>query len=498
MTIMVQSDYIHYIYNSYNGGASLYSSITDAKEEVAKYFLANVTKASSGGKVSPTEEQMKNLLDQMSSGKVIGDVLVESLNEIGFDSEGKSNIATGSNVFFNVESFEPPDIPDEAVRLLNQINTALNGIIATMKECNQFVIISQLKRLQNGQFVKGANVSGLFDSQMLSLASYDLEGAAAKLQENMALLENGESLSAKDLKSILASVRGSFNKIGGTLYEAVAVQAGNVAGKKIKERFAAANREIASMPNVKLIPDMRFTSSGAEKINGKSQKSDIIMTYNEGGVTFQLGGSIKLQQKTDVVKGKALPKISNLHSGLSIGDMIEEYSKISGFSLSELEHFEAGIGALKVRSGNKLVKFTQAQSSGGYSNLSTAWENLKEASKYAGFLRAISGSGANTGLSTLKNDTAAIIVVNNQVYSIYNILQSIVMDFDKYAKITGPGWTNSKFSTWHQKILASQSKPAEEGGPNYAETRSENIKGWIQQLYNLKVNISLNFAGLGI
>ena len=263
----------------------------------------------------------------------------------------------------------------------------------------------------------------------------------------MARLSNGNYSSIKDLQSILASVRGSFNKIGGTLYEAVVQQAGNVAGKKIQEEFVKAHRQMGQSAMMKIVPDFRLTSSGTEKIEGKSQKSDIIMTYSQNGVVFHLGGSIKLQQKKDVVKGKAAPKIGNLHSGLSLGDMLEEYSKISGFSLSELERLEAGLGALKVRSGNKLIKFTQTNSTGGYQNLATSWEQLKEASKYAGFLRAISGSGKETQLKTLKNDVAAVIIVNNQVYSIYDILQKIIEDFDAHAKITGPGWTNSKFST---------------------------------------------------
>lgn len=368
MTIAVQSDYIHYIYT---GNASLYSSIVDAKDKIAEYFLSNVV-AASAGTASPTADQMKNLLDQLSSGKIIGNTLVEALNEVGFDSAGRSNIATGSSAFFDSFSGGVPEIPDAAVDLLDQINIALNGIIATMKDCNQWIIVEQLKQLKGGQFVKGAKVSGLFDSQMLSLADYELESAAVRLQENMAKLQSGENMSVKDLQSIISSVRGSFNKIGGTLYEAVVVQAGNVAGEKAKEEFVKANREIAEMPDVRIIPDVHFSSSGAEKINGKSQKSDIIMTYSAGGITFQIGGSVKLQQKKDVIQGKAMPKIANLHSGLSLGDMIAEYSKISGFSLSELQNLEAGLGALKVRSGNKLVKFTQANSTGGYGNLSEA------------------------------------------------------------------------------------------------------------------------------
>ena len=136
ISILVQSDYIHYVYNSYNGGTSLYSSLPEAKEKVAEHFLSNVAKSVTTQGKTPNEKQIEHLLKEISSGGSIGGPLVEQLNNISFDA-GQSKIATGSSVFFDSISNKAPDIPDEAAHLLDEINIALNNIISTMRQANQ-------------------------------------------------------------------------------------------------------------------------------------------------------------------------------------------------------------------------------------------------------------------------------------------------------------------------------------------------------------------------
>lgn len=500
MSLAVQSTYIHYIYNNFDGsGYNYHADIGRIKQEILTRFLSNARKNITG---SVDDKTLIRLLKEISGGGQIGARLMDELNAQNWQEcwepsgAPKSLMQTG-----NAETIK---IPSEAEDLVRDVQIALNGIVQAMGQAEQYIVIKEMSKMLDGTPVSVAmpnvKADGVFSVPQISLADVECVTAMTKLKENLILLQNngGTILGQETLESIMRSIRGCFNTLGGRLYEVVPMHALNIIGKQMEDQIQSTNRQINQLSGLVAYQNFRSQATGSGKIAGSDIKPDISLIYNENGVIYRFGGSVKLAQNRDTIKGEQ-PKIKNLHSGLTLGQMFQDYFSIIGDSLNNLEWFEAGLGALRIySSANSTIPFNQNNSSGAYSTLSSSWDNLKEASKYAGFLRALTGSGAISGnLGSLFADNAAFMVVNNKVYSMYSILEQIANNFDKYASISGAGWGNaSSFSAWHKKILASQQKKALDGGPDYAETRSQAISQYIQELYNTSIKIDLNFAGL--
>lgn len=106
-------------------------------------------------------------------------------------------------------------------------------------------------------------------------------------------------------------------------------------------------------------------------------------------------------------------------------------------------------------------------------------------------LYALSGSGNNFQKNgdTFK-DTASILIINNRIYSVYDVLKAITNGLDKFMHVTeGPGFQGYRSYIVSQIREKSLSYHTQE---EYNK-RSNDTIALIQKLYDKKVRMSLNF-----
>ena len=316
--------------------------------------------------------------------------------------------------------------------------------------------------------------------------------------EKLRILDNlagGGTVTGLDLASIGASVRGSFSKIGGHMYEAVVVQAINCADCAAEEAFLEANNKIRKgMPPGSSLNDssLRAAYTATSKtLNGQDLKGDISMVYTRNGISYNISGSLKLNQQKNTLKGKSL-KISNVQGGFTLGEYIRQGFLVSGNSVASMQWYEAALGAVKI---NK----TKFSGSSQYTEARESWKEMIQYSKYAAALRMLTGHGGavQTKTNGFVFDFASVFVINNRVYSGYSIMKELVLSFDKHAKMTGV--SASSFSTTRGMITRKFNSYEWEKGKTpkeLGEKRSADTIEIIKKLYKKRVTMSLNFAGM--
>lgn len=518
MTIAVQSNYIHYFYEHYNGPKNHMPSLEQAKQQIKKGWLARVKAAQIDiNAKNISDDQLIQLLNDISSNGPIGSAMIGALSNIQWDesrtfTEGeglKGSISTGNADVIGLHA-EAPSISKQAQAIISDINAGLQGIIDVMQWAQQPLLVAQLRKVRNGESIntvpglKNAKINnGKFSKHDLTAAMMDLEKAMTDLSDNINRLkkwsEDGGSAD-KTLEAIVKSVRGSFNTMGGQFYEVAVKHAANVAGEELRDQLKTVYNLIGKNYPARVGSDLDAIWSGNQKLEGGDIKPDIQLSFSKNNVTFSFGGSIKLAQNAQYAQGKAFQ--IQLQGSPSLGEGLEQYMNLAGYSANSLQWFEAGLGALKLYSGKKAINFNLKNSNGAYQDLIQQWQDLMEMSKKALFIRALSGSGDMLKESgKILTDTASFLVINNTVYSMYDIICHFLDDTWKGVNLkvdTAPA--SIAFAKRKSQISRSLQKKAEESGPKYAQTRSEVTKGYItnlyQDLYKIKIAISLAFNGL--
>ena len=240
---------------------------------------------------------------------------------------------------------------------------------------------------------------------------------------------------------------------------------------------------------------------------GCVQKNDIEMVYTKNGVTYSIGGTIKLRQGEKDLNGKGW--IKNIHSGLTLGRLVELTLENTGQSQLG-QYYAACLGAIKTTQSNR-SRFFDTRSSDYMQGL-LSWENMKQAATLSGIALGLSGSG-NYG------DFSGILIYNNIIYSIYDLLlkefimkksydlleKALYYDKNGVANIAGsitPSilFTAEKFNSTHKRILDASktlNKQIKNNGLPFVIGQRQAITAKeIQSLWNTKVEINFNLAKL--
>lgn len=490
--LVVQSPYIHYHFeNNWNKIPTMFSP-EEAKQKVLNTFLqrfqnsVNFNKANLNKK-NITKQQALTFLKQISHNGSIGGILEQELSSQHFiDNAMGENInlvTTGAGI--NVPNkILAAKIPEEAVRILDIVNTKINMIISVFSKYGEKLLISQLINLQNGQPIPKElsylNNQG-FSRQLLSLYDIASEELIQSLQDNIqdiAAIGIGQKTSTKvDFISLVTNIRGAFNNIGGFLNEeAISFFFNSVSVTGAKDISEKINSVIKSTPHAKLI-ELNKSEFVNDRISGKDVKNDITVDFTKDKVVFHLGGSIKNSQSTKSLKGNVT--IKNVHSGFSLGDLITESYTLAGKDISEVGGYEAAIGAV--------FNSPLAGSSNNNSYI-TMWNSLKEYGKYAAALRMLTGSGDFNA-----NDFSSLFIVNDKIYSMYQILENLTKNFDLYTGSMRKALDDANIKDLYSKNRkAVRAKAAK--GPQMKEWRSETTKRYIQDFYNKKIQMDLNLT----
>ena len=500
----VVSSYIHYHYWNYNGSKGMLDP-NQIREQVKNKFLQNfaIQQKEKYGTTFSSESQIKQLLRDMSSNGVIGQKLVDEIEKLNWQ-DGISKVQTGtgfSDLKVDKDS-GPVKIPEKAAEILKIANEKINGLIEVLKDSKQYILLNDLKQALSGTAVddlfQGLDVTvpdGEITFDMLSASDIQVQKSLDSIAEKLNLVSAGGEMSAKDFNSFLTSLTSVFSSVGGLMYEPVVNQAANIVKYKMDQVIDNTNAEMAS-PITRIISS---THTGTAKIDSKDVKPDIVLTASINGVIVDFGGSIKLRQSKEVLNTKKLPKIDLVSEGWTLGRMLEEGHKFAG-AMNLFPYYEAGFGAIyggKESDGffkptnSKAYSDNKGWETSAYSALSDAWEKAKEGSKYVMALHVLSGSGSSFQKNgAIFRDTASILIINNKIYSVYDILKVITNGLDKFMHVTeGPGFQG------YRSYIVSQIREDSLKYHTWEEyyKRSNDTIDLIQKLYDKKIRMSLNF-----
>lgn len=505
MTLAAQSEYIHYHFENYKGEKPSAFSVEEAKQKIVSSFLDRFrAQQSSKAAKNASDDDIIALLKDFTSEGQIGKALVNRLNVLAFvpDEQGNydvlSKISTGAGVGAGIKGLT---IPDAATKMAEKVESYLDSMIQVLGHSQLDLLKVQLMAVKTGGTIpsslKDVKIEGSFSLQELSLSDLEVSKAAANLQEKLSLLRSlskDSSASSLSMESIAKSIAGSFSAIGGKMFEPVAEHAFNCGDVAFWEELVNANDNIkAHLPPGSFLIDgeLRSKYTGSQKtLSGQDIKNDITMTYNKNGIEYTIGGSLKLNQQQKTLQGKSL-RISNLHSGFTLSGLAEEAFRVSGQSINAMQWYEAGLGAIKLGK-------TTFTGTGEYKTVSSSWHQMLEYGRYAAALRMLTGAGKTVSLQGNSEifDFSSIFVINNRIFSGYDVIKALVSDFKKYANMTGLG--SRAFGDTRRQITNSFKtlKMSGQTLEDAKEERSDAAKEYITSFYKKKVTMSLNFIGI--
>ena len=488
------SAYIHYHIESFDG-SSRYG------EEVPDYKWLNITEAKNKMMQTFKDISLQKLQYYNPQAGIDGKDLDNFLEELGgkngqvgsnllsilqntnwlFDSNGANKMPTGAGFKNESESDEDPHIPDYAANVLREVNTRIQAIINIMSQCGEAAIVCQLQSVLNGGSVDPKVLDKLngyrFSKASLNFANEKVTSAMEVLQENLAALNslsqgNGYSDGDKLYGSLISSIRGCFNNIGGSLFEVACVHAVRQSKYYVSQNIIPEINQMFADSGARILS---VEHTGDERINGHEVKNDIEMIYYLNGIRFIVGGSLKLNNQVQQHLGNNIT-IKNVQGGMDFGKFLE-YGKIED---NNRKWLEAYMGVFKKKNSNgKDTKYIMP------SALEKNFENMKEYGKYMAALHALTGSG-----DFLQHDFSDIMVINNKVISMYDLLKLLANNFDSYAKFRGFPATISAYRSYVSRIVL---KGAEKG-PQARSWRSKETIQIINRMYARKVQMTLYFS----
>lgn len=486
--LAVSREYLHYHFENYMGLEPSYFNVEEAKQKILDTFtqrLANSINRNiiERGNRKISKEKAIEMLTEVTRQGGFGAIMEQVFSELQFSKNPKGEninmISTGAGFFEGHNKSDP--IPEQAVRILDIINNKINNMVMIFSGYGEQLLVSQLNNLYSGQPIPKElsylNGQG-FSSQQLSIYDKIAEDAIKTLQQDIqsiaTLAQGGQLKEDVSLYSLMRSLSGGFNTLGGILNEAAVKLLFDAANSRGYNQVTDRVKNIVSaIPNAKL--RVYGANLVTNKIGGKDVKSDITVIYTENGIVYTFGGSIKNLQNKQSLKGGVV--IKDIHSGFTFGSLIQEAYKLAGKNIDEMQGYEAALGAM-YRS-----PLYGVGESGEYVQM---WNSMKEYGKYASALRMLTGSG-----NFYENDFASILIVNDKIYSMYDILKNLCTNFDAFTGGFSAKLQRANLKTSWRTIRNKVKKPAERGA--YMKTwRNEQTYKIIQNLYNRKLKMDLN------
>lgn len=498
--IAIESSGYHYHWPNYGVSAapSFQGNIESIKQNILSRFLNKMRNYHTNNK-NMTDQQLINFLKEVSSGGMIGNQIVAELNNLAFASSGKSDLGTGATFNAMVEGLEPW-IPDEATRIAQAINNILDNIIFVLSKSKLDILASQFKQIKSGtpvsevfQQIPMTVSDGVYPETQLTLAEIGKQASFETLQNCLKELSTlsssggGGNLSLADIK---ASVAGAFNDISGIMLEPVAAHGINLVAEETRKVKKEADNAFIKSGGI-----LTAVQSGNErKSSGAQKKNDIEMTYNKNGLTYSVGGTIKLRQGKDHLAGRG--RLENLHNGMTLGRLVELTLADTGQS-GLGQYYAAALGAIKSTNSNR-SRFFDGRSS-EYAKAIQSWTDMKEAAVFSGLAFALAGSGAY-------GDFSGVLIYNNVIYSIYDLLNKAIR-YNKngthalLGSITPQNlFTAETFDSVHLRILNNAktlNKEIKKTGIGSVIARRQTFTAQeIQSLWNKKIEINFSFAKL--
>ena len=495
--VTAQSSSAPFFLNGDFFGSPVESTLNDAKQTILQTYIDkfNINQGLKGSGKEITPNFFKQWESEGKIATLLEKELDNQLKQIGVAISGGGFSARVRTHLNNMSASELKWDTHTVESVLKEIQITLLNYLNILAEAKEWYGYDQILKLYRdaGGILDGAAIPSTINRiegteySMVSLTQGDqkFNSLINDLSKIITNINAGGTNDDKTPEQVIRSITSSFNAIGGEfIFEPLAVLCANNIKKAVKDKVID-NIEDAFKANGGIVKS-EWIPSNVFNSQGKQIKPDISIIWSDGNLTLELGGSVKLRQSQTVLKagntfsGKLKPQES-----FTLGQMLALVSNEQA-----VRQFEKGWSAILVSSEGKHDDYVNASNLTSYTE---AWNTAKEYGKYAAAFRVLVGEGT-------KKDFAAILIINNKVYSTYGILNRLE-NKTKYTikndavAITGNGFTSS-YAT-HSKNY--KTKWQNNGSPKYLQNqRQHEFMDLVKTIYAKKINITINFANFAM
>lgn len=450
----------------------------------------NQVNAASGKKY--TGRQIKSMMDNwVSNGGIIGQNIDAAMKNIAnFDSKGiAKSYSTSGDIFVdgvslaNVGAAFSSSVQDcltHVSSITTAVNEAVNNIIWTLASNYEYLVAA---RLVDAYYTSGnvpSDLQGIptdasISAGMVKESETKIVLAMEKVRENLDILaslgDGGSADIQNSFQSATDSIAAAFNSIGGTVHEMAEAHAINVAANEGQQLIMENDEKIKQMVSA---ADGKFYSNWTaqqitDTIEGKESKEDVHIYWNKGGIVLEFGGNIKLRESAPFQGSGPGSRALGVEGFIAKSMTYQQLAK-------KLNAFAPGAGQY----GYSLVGAL------GTTVNAMDWYNIKQAAGALSLVDAIAGSG-------IQGDYSTLLIVNNKIFSIYDILRKIYDNSDTILKYGGNKYylvEGFDLGTLRSKVMPSQT------GDNVFRMALNRNKLAYKVLNNTKISITLNMGRL--
>lgn len=485
---------------------------------VNKFNKLNRTKSSG--------EDIAKMLNDFTANGEVGQRILSVLDEILNFKEGTNgisqNVFTSGGVAVTTNGGKEITLSQalttfhqEEKTCLNNVNriaegaeTAINSMIKVLidsaRPAAASVLLSSYYSNNNGELSdEGKKLMNSFGLTEITPGKDDeviLKATGEKIKENIDILKklanttkkDGDWESEKDkngnitkegryvsYSKAVEGLKASFNSLGGTINEMAFSYALYVALhyglEEIHKGVKLKNDEFTQQ-------EFKKTWSGHTE-SGQDLKPDVQITYSNGVITVTIGGSIKLRQ------GAGFKSQNGKNSNrLGVTGLIAR-SRTYGWLKNRMNSYVPKIH----ETGYQMVALNYEKTEKATAEY---WRDLKNLTGALLFLDALSGLGKT------KDDFASLFVVNNRIFSVYDILDKMTNGEYVENQLKQGGHNMYEVSGFDlNKLSGEVMEKSQVGGDGKGE--EEIIKEALDRneeartvLTNAKISITLNLGNL--
>jgi len=458
---------------------------------------------------SMTKEQLRTLLNQWNSknsgslGEELGNNIANYIDKqivTGAGIQAAFEAAINDNNIRNINNpaQRATAAAEEALKIITDKLTIYKDILKQVEEPALLMKVLEIHDSFNKPYsdpdlnkYNGRILSEAEKTRLSTKVSNNFSTLQDVVHTLQALSKGTYSLDGKDpiqtVKSLMKTATGCFGAVGGEgIHEIIGEHAANIVKTTGEDEVVNKTTSLFQQSGGKVSGSSNLGHNVGElgtKMAGKQLKPDIEIWWDINGVTINLPVSMKARQSTSnyTVGGKTIGTVRP--QGIQLGELLA----MTLNSTASTKWYEQGLGAvLHTPSKN------DADLADAYQPFIESWNEFKKAAKYTALFRALVGTG-------ITGDFAALFIVNDTVFSVYDILNNA----DNSTVIRwGTGYNGKDLGIPDFDTMVSQvgGKYRDSDGkiPTHAEAggRISEEQGWIKALWNTKIYIEIQLTNL--
>ena len=517
-----QTNYLHF--HTFNIESTPPTVIQNAKQQILQDFAFGFKQNTKKLTVAPFNtmsfEEMRMWLKDWTSGYqggIIGQEMADTIAEkLQSDPYTGAGIVKGFNETFSKGgrvSLAGKNVAEQCDYVMDLIWNYLSRYCQVFDENGEDALLLKCLELAqigaNGGSKSAADILAKYNNKKIPVAAQN--SLSAKVQSNFAtlskILEQAQQAAAMGRGGAgITTMRNTFGDKKWTPKK-MAKQLGSIfnalGGEQVGEIVgSAAAVEVLQKGDKEVIRrlEQMFAASGGKIVVGVAKT---------GEDTIQIGDGLPIQQKGDwsivIQKGRVVVRIpvsSKLYQGGSNG---KKYTPIGEPFNGIIAAQTIGLDQLLAITLNGSVDWLEQHMAalsrvpqGRWADLGNQgdpaayalWKEFKEAAKYTGLFRALVGTGAKTKSGI---DFAALLIVNNQIYSMADILKAFVIKPELFMAGKGNGPDNIPNWTEVRQAIAGPFYGQHMGEIDINQRLSTQYSA-IRTLYGKKYNFEINIG----